>query len=97
MPLVELISEVQGKGVSAKGVLETYHDLLASLGNEFSILMDVPIADIQEHGGKLLATSIQRMREGSVTIAPGYDGEYGKVRMLTPEDRKADSSQTSLF
>ena len=97
VPLVELISEVKEAGVNTKGVTESYHQLLASLGNEFSILMDVPIADIEEHGGGLLALSIQRMREGTVTIAPGYDGEYGTVRMLAPDDRKANTPQISLF
>lgn len=97
VPLVELISEVKGTGPNTKGVTEIYHRLLASLGNEFSILMDVPIADVEEHGGRLLATSIQRMRAGNVSIAPGYDGEYGTVRMLGPEDREANTSQISLF
>ncbi|MYF25365.1 MAG: DNA helicase UvrD, partial [Nitrospira sp. SB0678_bin_10] len=44
VPLVELIAEVRGAGVNTKGVTEAYHQLLASLGNEFEILMNVPIA-----------------------------------------------------
>ena len=43
VPLVELISEVKGMGVNSKRVTEAYHQWLASLGNEFSILRDVPI------------------------------------------------------
>ena len=97
VPLVELIAEVRGAGVNTKGVTEAYHQLLASLGNEFEILMNVPIAAIEENGGMLLALAIQRMREGNVTIAPGYDGEYGTVSLLSQEDRQSDSSQTSLF
>lgn len=97
VPLVELISEVRGAGVNTKGVTEAYKQLLASLGNEFEILMNVPITAIEENGGMLLALAIQRMREGNVTIAPGYDGEYGTVRLLSQEDRQADSSQISLF
>ena len=97
VPLVELIAEVRGAGVNTKGVTEVYHQLLASLGNEFEILMNVPIATIEENAGMLLALAIQRMREGNVTIAPGYDGEYGTVRLLSQEDRQADSSQIPLF
>ena len=97
VPLVELIAEVRGAGVNTKGVTEAYHQLLASLGNEFEILMNVPIAAIEENGGSLLALAIQRMREGSVNIAPGYDGEYGTVRLLSQEDRQSHASQTSLF
>jgi len=90
VPLVEIISEVMGRGVNTKGVTGIYHRLLADVGNEFSILLDVPIVDIEEHGGTLLAMAIQRMREGKVSIAPGYDGEFGRVRMLTPEDRERE-------
>ncbi|MYC27699.1 MAG: DNA helicase UvrD [Nitrospira sp. SB0662_bin_26] len=97
VPLVELIAEVRGAGVNTKGVTEVYHQLLASLGNEFEILMNVPIAAIEENAGMLLALAIQRMREGNVTIAPGYDGEYGTVRLLSQEDRQSHASQTSLF
>ena len=97
VPLVELIAEVHGAGVNTKRVTEAYHQLLASLGNEFEILMNAPIAAIEENGGTLLALAIQRMREGNVTIAPGYDGEYGTVRLLSQEDRQSHASQTSLF
>ena len=97
VPLVELTAEVRGAGVNTKGVTEAYHQLLASLGNEFEILMNVPIATIEENAGMLLALAIQRMREGNVTIAPGYDGEYGTVRLLSQEDRQSHASQTSLF
>lgn len=97
VPLVEIIAEVTGAGVNSKGVTETYHRLLASLGHEFFILMHAPLSDIEDAGGRLLAASIQHMREGNVAIAPGYDGEYGTVRLLTTEDRVAHSSQTSLF
>ncbi len=97
VPLVELIAEVRGAGVKTKGVTEAYNQVLASLGNEFEILMNVPIAAIEENGGMLLALAIQRMREGNVTIAPGYDGEYGTVCLLSQEDRQSHASQTSLF
>ena len=97
VPLIELIAEVRGAGVNTKGVTEAYHQLLARLGNEFEILMNVPIAAIEENAGMLLALAIQRMREGNVTIAPGYDGEYGTVRLLSQEDRQSHASQIPLF
>ncbi|MFB3071401.1 MAG: hypothetical protein ACE1ZK_04975 [Nitrospirales bacterium] len=93
VPLVEILSEIKGTGVTTKGVTGVSHRVLADLGNEFSILMDVPIVDIEEYGGTLLAIAIQRMREGNVTIAPGYHGESGTVRMLTPEDRETNASK----
>ncbi len=97
VPLVELIAEVYGAGVNTKKVTECYQRMLARLGNELKILRDVPISDIEENGGSLLAVSIQRMRAGNVAIAPGYDGEYGTVSLLSQEDRQSHSSQMPLF
>ena len=97
VPLVELIAEVHGAGVTTKKVTDAYHRMLASLGNEFKILMDVPVSDVEENGGSLLAIAIQRMREGNVTITPGYDGEYGTVCLLSQADRQSCSSQMPLW
>ncbi|MDT7043895.1 endonuclease Q family protein [Candidatus Nitronereus thalassa] len=87
VPLVELLAEVRGAGVNTKGVQEAYHHMLARLGPELFILREIPLADIEENGGRLLALSVQLLREGHARIDPGYDGEFGRVRMLSPEDR----------
>ena len=39
-------------------------------------------------GGELLAYAIDKMRRGEVHIAPGYDGVYGEISLLTPEERR---------
>jgi PHP family Zn ribbon phosphoesterase len=44
--------------------------------------MDVPLADIQAVAGDRMAEGIRRMRAGEVSIAPGYDGEYGTVAIF---------------
>ena len=75
----------------------TYFRLLDGLGNEFSILLDVPIPDIETSGGGLLAEAIRRMRAGEVSIAPGYDGEFGTIQLYDPEERQATTTQMALF
>lgn len=82
IPLVELIAESMGRGVNTKGVQKEYFDLLSELGKEFSILMDVPVADIRKVGGDKLGEAISKMRNGDVNISPGYDGEYGKISIF---------------
>ncbi len=37
--------------------------------------------------GELLGEAISRMRRGEVSITPGYDGEYGVVRIGKPFER----------
>ena len=34
---------------------------------------------------------IKRLREGKVHCSPGYDGEYGIIRLFEPEEMAADS------
>lgn len=97
IPLAELIAEVRGTGVNTKSVTETYFDLLGRLGSEFHVLMHASVADIKRSGEPLLAEAVRRMRSGQVSIAPGYDGEYGTIRIFDPEERRATSPQMSLF
>jgi uncharacterized protein (TIGR00375 family) len=97
IPLPEIISETLKVGVKSKAVDEVYQKLLANLGNEFSILIDASLADIEQAGSTLLRKGIAQMRAGKVYIAPGFDGEYGKVRIFEEIGRKQIKGQTMLF
>jgi len=97
IPLVELIAQVKGAGVNTKAVTEAYFNLLAALGSEFHILMHAPLPEIETAGGGLLAEAVRRARAGQVTIAPGYDGEYGTIQLFDLADRAAAAPQMSLF
>jgi superfamily I DNA/RNA helicase len=51
--------------------------------------MDMGIAEIEQLkvrglSGELLAAALDRMRRGEVSISPGYDGEYGVIRVFPP-------------
>ena len=74
-----------------------YHSLLESLGNEFSILLDRPLADIETAGSAHLREAIARVRSGRVNIAPGFDGEYGKIKIFEEVERKPIKGQTLMF
>jgi PHP family Zn ribbon phosphoesterase len=97
IPLAEIISETLKVGVSSKKVEALYFSLLEKLGNEFSILMDVPLDDIERAGSPLLREAISRVRSGNVHIAPGYDGEYGKVKIFEDVERKEIRGQIKLL
>jgi uncharacterized protein (TIGR00375 family) len=96
VPLPEIIASALGVGVQSKKVGEHYQYLLSQLGPELTILRDVPLEQIAQSGGDLIAESIRRMRAGEVDAKPGFDGEYGKIQLLRPEEKKKWLDQTAL-
>ena len=97
IPLPEIIAEGLKCGVNTKKVDAFYFSLLNKLGNEFKILMDAPLDDIERAGTPLLREAVSRMREGRVHIAPGYDGEFGKVKIFEEVERKEIKGQLKLL
>ena len=79
--LQQIIAESLGVGVNTKGVQDAYLSLVSQCGNELSVLMDSPISDIANVSGEKLAEGVGRVRRGDISIEPGYDGLYGKVKI----------------
>jgi uncharacterized protein (TIGR00375 family) len=88
IPLPELIAGTIGVGPASKRVEKAYFALLGALGNEFSILREAALADIAAASGPELADAVARMREGRVAIEPGYDGEYGTIRIVPEGEQR---------
>ena len=97
VPLPELIAEAKDMGTASNAVQEAYRNVLSKLGNEFYILLDCPVGDIQRAAGDVLAESINRMRQGKVEIAAGYDGEFGTIKIFESGEREHIEQQMSLF
>jgi uncharacterized protein (TIGR00375 family) len=96
--LPELIAQAKDCGVASKAVQQVYHEMLGQLGNELFILQEAPLRDIERSAGSLLAQGVQRMRQGKVKIAAGYDGEFGTIELFSQEDReRINQDQMVLF
>ena len=78
--LKTVIAQTLGVGPGTKKVNSIYFDLLEKLGNELNILLNVPAAHITDSGHPAIAYAIDRVRSRRVSIEPGYDGEYGRIR-----------------
>jgi len=97
IPLPEVIGDAKGIGPNTKGVAQVYFDMLRKLGNEIFILQDVPLDEIKRVVGSTITEGIRRTRTGEVNIAAGYDGEYGKIKIFSPEERETVKEQLTLF
>ena len=95
--LEEIIIESLGVRSKTKSVEREYHKLISELGNEFSILLDVPRKEIERVSLPEIAEGIVRVRDGKVFIEPGYDGVYGKVNIFSKGEQKKITKQATLF
>ncbi len=89
VPLPEVLAQcLSVSSVSSKKVITLYEDMIAKLGNEFSILLDIPITEIRSQFSDTIAEAILRVRSGKLSITPGYDGIFGVVKIFSDEEKK---------
>jgi uncharacterized protein (TIGR00375 family) len=100
--LPEIIGEISGSGPKGKKVIAEVDRLVATFGPELHILCETDVADLSRAGGSLLGEAVARLRRGEVIKEAGYDGEYGVIRLMRPEELTPSASlfdlpATSLF
>ena len=98
VPLDQIIAEVLGMGVGTQAVEREYQSLIHHCGTEFNVLLTASEEELRKATTPKIADGILQVREGLVTIEPGYDGEYGKVHFSEGEPAAtASEQQMTLF
>ena len=98
IPLNEIIAEALGKTPECQSVWDVYFRFIREFGNEYTVLTEVPVADLCRVAPERVGQGVDRMRKGRVRIVPGHDGEYGSVRLFDDgPDAAEDGPQMSLF
>ncbi len=99
VPLIEIISEALGKGVQSQAVRKTYRQLVEVGGSEFEILLFKELDELKDFVPERILKGIRRVREGRLSIRPGYDGVYGKISIFGEEEEPTPTGpkQMSLF
>lgn len=97
VPLDEIIGESFGQGAQTKRVAAEYLRLIEKIGSEFKVLIDADYADLERATQPEVVEGIRRVREGRLVITPGYDGEYGKVKIFEENEQRGISKQSALF
>ncbi len=97
IPLPEMLSELLGTGPATKKVMTAYGRLIATFGSEFDLLLKADLADIDAQASPMLAEAVRRVRKQRVIRRPGFDGEFGVIRVFSDEERRSFGGQLSLF
>lgn len=97
VPLEEIIADAKGVGAASKTVAAEYKNLIQSFGSEFDILLNRTPEEIRGVSSFEIGEAVSRVRQGQVKKEPGYDGEYGKIKIFDKGERDNFSGQSSLF
>ncbi|MEK9176517.1 MAG: endonuclease Q family protein [Patescibacteria group bacterium] len=98
VPLNEIIAETLGSPATSLKVKALFDQLTNTLGSEFEILLKIPVDDVEKLAGEKLAGAILKVRNGKIFIAPGYDGEYGVVKIESVgKKEELQPEQEALF
>ncbi len=105
VPLQEVIAEAFGSPVASEKVKNEYLKLVNAFNNEMSVLLKAPLEEIEKASSSYrVGDGVGKVRQGDISLVPGFDGVYGEVKIWPEEEKKVSSKisiqaegQTSLF
>jgi DNA helicase-2/ATP-dependent DNA helicase PcrA len=96
VPLAEIIADAYDVGVSSKRVQQRYINIVRDIMPELPLLLDSDNEILSRIGDTTIVEGIRRVRAGELTIEPGFDGQYGTVKVFTASDRKKLAQQSLI-
>ncbi len=102
VPLVEILAESLSVMPGSLKVLNIFDEMVLKFSSELNILLKTPLPGIEKSFGEKIAEGIQKVRSQNIVISPGFDGEFGKVKIWgeankKQEEVKTQDSQLGLF
>jgi uncharacterized protein (TIGR00375 family) len=89
MELDKIIAEALNvKSRKSLKVQNIYRKMIKSLGPEIYILLEIKINRIRKEFGDTVALAIEKVREGKLIINPGFDGNYGEIKIFSDKEKK---------
>jgi len=87
IPLNEVAGEVLSVGPATGKARRLVATLLGRFGSELTVLRETPAEDLAQIN-RNLAEALIRMRRGRVYRDPGFDGQYGRISVFSPEEKR---------
>ena len=81
IPLQEIIGAVRNVGANSRTVQREYAGIIDSVGSELAALLFASAGNLQAAAAEDVAAAILDARAGNVDITPGFDGQYGSIRL----------------
>jgi len=104
VPLNEIVAESMDSTVSSERVKSQFDMLCSKFGSEITVLLKTPLEEIEKAAGAKLGEGVLKVRRGNISIKPGFDGEYGKVKIWSTESEpeeiqfaKKEEEQMGIF
>jgi len=100
VPLLEILAEVTGNASSSQTVESLYEQMIAKFGSEMEILLKTPVEFLSQSFSERVGEAIEKVRQGQISVDPGYDGVFGTVKIWTKDDQEKEvkkKEQMALF
>ena len=82
IPLTEVLGEIFSRGPATKTVMHEYGKLISLFDSEFNLLLHVSVDEISQRYSPILGEAVKRIRTGKVVRRPGFDGEFGVIKVF---------------
>lgn len=82
VPFDEIIAESLGVSKTSKKVINNYLEYVKLFESEFYLLIEAKEEELFKKLPEKIALGIKNVRDKEVEVIPGYDGEYGVIKVL---------------
>lgn len=96
LSLSEIIAGVFNTTPESKTVYREFNQAIKTMGDELSILIDLPEDKLRKELNEKVVDTIMKGREGKIKIKPGYDGVYGEP-IFEESETETKPKQKSLL
>ncbi|MBI4846041.1 MAG: DNA helicase UvrD [Candidatus Omnitrophica bacterium] len=88
IPLDEIIAESKGVSKASKAVSREYLKIISEFQTEFDVLIKADENYLRSNLPAEIAQAVIMVRQGKVKIDPGFDGQYGTIKIFSQKEKK---------